>query len=416
MRDVDSGEWVREQGQQGELYLASSCVVPGYYAHADGVVIADEKAVTKFPRATPELGLNEASVPDGATLFQTGDLVAWQDDGELDHLGRVDDQVKVNGVRTELGDITAATLKCAGVDAALAVATKDINGETRVVVAVSPRLNHDELMAELATHLPPVYMPSSCLSLDDLPKLANGKVDQALQALAAEQLSESGPPIRSAACLPAREAAPFCPAGTYLCLHLSFLAILFFLMAHVKIFRNYFYEDNLHYMPGTTTGRHSSGHLARLRNGSLPCHVARLLRLRLRRPGRNAAEVVGRLSQALAHGLRHLRRREPVRRIRQSVAGGAAAHLPCGALAAPPALRRHPGGARVGVGRRRRRHRLCRKCRLSAVGPLQDRRREASAVRSRITPLCGRSILEHIYTDGVSLQTFCRGSAPTLSR
>ena len=69
----------------------------------------------------------------GTVLFQTGDLVKWRADGELDHVGRVDDQVKVNGVRTELGDITAAAQRCGGVQAAIAVAAKDPLGETRVM-------------------------------------------------------------------------------------------------------------------------------------------------------------------------------------------------------------------------------------------------------------------------------------------
>ena len=410
VRDVDSGEWVREQGQQGELYLASSCVVPGYYAHADGVVIADEKAVTKFPRATPELGLNEASVPDGATLFQTGDLVAWRDDGELDHLGRVDDQVKVNGVRTELGDITAATLKCAGVDAALAVATKDINGETRVVVAVSPRLNHDELMAELATHLPPVYMPSSCLSLDDLPKLANGKVDRkALQALAAEQLSESGPTDSISRMFAGKGSGAILPGWHYLCLHLSFLAILFFLMAHVKIFRNYFYEDNLHYLPGTTTGRHSwvtwHGFGMDLFHAMSPAFFASGYVDLVAMPPRSWADFRKRwltvfgiyvvaspcvgsanlwpvalllIFRAVLWPLRLLFADIPEAPAWASVVVGGVIAFAGSAACLPWDLFKIDGAKHL---------------------PFE----------SHITPLCGRSILEHIYTDGVSLPNFLQG-------
>ena len=56
VQDVETGRWVREPGESGELYLASSCVVPGYYKHSDGTVIADEKARTKFPAVTPNWG------------------------------------------------------------------------------------------------------------------------------------------------------------------------------------------------------------------------------------------------------------------------------------------------------------------------------------------------------------------------
>lgn len=235
VQDVETGRWVREPGESGELYLASSCVVPGYYKHSDGTVIADEKARTKFPAVTPELGLKDASIPMGTVLFQTGDLVKWRADGELDHVGRVDDQVKVNGVRTELGDITAAAQRCGGVEAAIAVAAKDPLGETRVIVVASPELSDEQMMKELQVHLPPVYMPSSCITLSHLPELPNGKVDRKrLEAMATEALADATPNDSISRMFKSNQHSGMEPGWHYVCLGFSFVAILGFVMAHVE--------------------------------------------------------------------------------------------------------------------------------------------------------------------------------------
>lgn len=244
VRDVESGRWVREPGESGELYLASSCVVSGYYKHSDGTVIADEKARTKFPAVTPALGLKEASVPLGAVLFQTGDLVKWRADGELDHLGRVDDQVKVNGVRTELGDISAAAMRCNKVKTALAVAAKDKQNETRVVVFVTPKMSDKELMSELSTYLPPVYMPAMCVTMSDLPKLRNGKSDRKkLEGLAEVALGKA-PPTDSIGRLFTGKLSDEHDRWQYICLHMSFLAILGMIFFHVTNFAYYFSVTN----------------------------------------------------------------------------------------------------------------------------------------------------------------------------
>ena len=157
--------------------------MPGYFTHKDGAVIADCKAIDRFKR----LPLGDRQLC-GYT-FQTGDLVAWRADEELDHVGRVDDQVKVNGVRTELGDISAAALHCPGVDSALAVATKDVDGATRVVLCAAPAVAVDTLLRQLATHLPSVYMPSTAFSVPSLPLLPNGKVDRKLLEAFASRLT-----------------------------------------------------------------------------------------------------------------------------------------------------------------------------------------------------------------------------------
>lgn len=147
VRDVDTGRWLTEVGECGELYVAGRLVVPGYYASpTDGSVLADDNSISKFSRfheTAPEAARKAFSsagfvTSKECTMFRTGDMVTWRSDGELDCCGRADDQVKVNGVRIELGDVTSATLRCEGVEAAVAVAAPDETGAARVVVFASP--------------------------------------------------------------------------------------------------------------------------------------------------------------------------------------------------------------------------------------------------------------------------------------
>ena len=110
-------------------------------------------------------------------------------DGALHHLGRVDDQVKVNGVRTELGDISSTALRCSGVEYAASVACQDASNATRIVLFVSPELSPEDLMSELSQYLPGVYMPSFAIALPRLPSLENGKLDRKLlEAIARYQM------------------------------------------------------------------------------------------------------------------------------------------------------------------------------------------------------------------------------------
>jgi amino acid adenylation domain-containing protein len=117
----------------------------------------------------------------GARLYRTGDLARFRSDGELEFLGRIDQQVKVRGYRIELGEVEAALKLHPGVRDTAVVASGDATGERRLVayvVADEGLTGGSELRAFLKEKLPEYMVPSAFVSLPAIPLTPNGKVDR----------------------------------------------------------------------------------------------------------------------------------------------------------------------------------------------------------------------------------------------
>jgi amino acid adenylation domain-containing protein len=111
----------------------------------------------------------------GARLYRTGDLVRYLPSGQLEFLGRVDQQVKLRGFRIELGEIEAMLCRHEGVTHAVV-----LKREERLVAYVVLREGHDTsaLREVLQQHLPEHMVPSAWVTLAALPVTAGGKVDR----------------------------------------------------------------------------------------------------------------------------------------------------------------------------------------------------------------------------------------------
>ncbi|HYO14327.1 MAG TPA: amino acid adenylation domain-containing protein, partial [Thermoanaerobaculia bacterium] len=138
----------------------------------------------------------------GARLYRTGDLARSLPDGELQYLGRIDQQVKVRGHRIELGEVEAALSAHPGVREAAATTREDASGSRRLVAFVVPRRPGDpleeDLRAYLAGRLPEPMVPSEIGVLEALPLSPTGKLDR--RALAALELA----PVAAAGYVPPR--------------------------------------------------------------------------------------------------------------------------------------------------------------------------------------------------------------------
>jgi thioester reductase-like protein len=155
-------------GAPGELYVSGVGLARGYM---------NRPALTA-----------ERFVPDpfgsqpGSRMYRTGDVARWLGDGSLEYMGRTDHQVKVRGVRIELGEVEAALASHPLVRQCAVVVRADASGDRRLVAYAALGGAADVPVAQLRGYLQdrlPGYMvPSTFVTLDALPLTPSGKVDR----------------------------------------------------------------------------------------------------------------------------------------------------------------------------------------------------------------------------------------------
>jgi acyl-coenzyme A synthetase/AMP-(fatty) acid ligase/thioesterase domain-containing protein/acyl carrier protein len=119
---------------------------------------------------------------DDGPYVRTGDLGRLRPDGLLEHLGRMDDMVKVSGHRVMLSEVETALARLPNTVASVAVSQADAQGNTRIIAYVVPELGSTlvpaSMRAALGEHLPTAAVPDRIQLIAELPMLANGKVDR----------------------------------------------------------------------------------------------------------------------------------------------------------------------------------------------------------------------------------------------
>ena len=154
-------------GLPGEIWIGGRGVAIGY--HERPKLNAERFVADPF------------SSESGARMYRTGDLGRWDADGNLYHLGRVDQQVKLRGLRIELGEIEAAL--AAHPDVSRCVVTVDGPDADARLVAYVVSADGAPAPAALRGHLrrtlPDYMVPQHFVHLDVLPTLPNGKLDRA---------------------------------------------------------------------------------------------------------------------------------------------------------------------------------------------------------------------------------------------
>ena len=113
-------------------------------------------------------------------MYRTGDKARYLEDGNVEFLGRLDQQVKLRGYRIELGEIEATLTRHQSVKDAIVIVTEIHTGEKRMLAYVvgEPSLNAQILRSHLKTTLPDYMLPQSYVFLDAIPIGPNGKVDR----------------------------------------------------------------------------------------------------------------------------------------------------------------------------------------------------------------------------------------------
>jgi len=153
------------QGVTGELYLGGAGVGRGYL---------------NVPELTAEKFLpNPFATKGGERLYRTGDSARYLADGELEFLGRRDQQVKVRGFRIELGEIEAALAQHPRIrECAIVVGETGQQQLVAYVVLQNEAIEIRELRQYLKIRLPEYMVPSLFITLDKLPLTRSGKVDR----------------------------------------------------------------------------------------------------------------------------------------------------------------------------------------------------------------------------------------------
>jgi amino acid adenylation domain-containing protein len=152
-------------GVAGELHIGGVQVARGYLNRA--ALTAERFVADPFRGGT-------------ARLYKTGDLVRYRQDGAIEYLGRMDNQVKLRGMRVELGEIESVLGQHPGVRQTVLSCREDRPGDTRLVayvVAAPEAADAQALETWLGTRLPNYMVPTAWVFLDTVPLTSNGKLD-----------------------------------------------------------------------------------------------------------------------------------------------------------------------------------------------------------------------------------------------
>lgn len=171
---VDENFQLVPEGTVGELLIAGDGLARGYVNRPD---------LTREKFIPDPFSSNSFSSNTTARAYRTGDLVRRLADGDIEYIGRVDHQVKINGFRIELGEIEHQLEKLEYVRQAVAIAQQDEGGFTRLVAYTVLIDEHDEvpvndIKRHLQACLPPFMVPDIYISLESLPLSKNGKLDR----------------------------------------------------------------------------------------------------------------------------------------------------------------------------------------------------------------------------------------------
>ncbi|MFF0505035.1 amino acid adenylation domain-containing protein [Streptomyces fimicarius] len=166
VRLLDSALHPVAPGATGELYVAGPGLARGYLGRT---------ALTATRFVADPYG------PPGTRMYRTGDLARWTADGELDYLGRADEQVQIRGFRVEPGEARAALAALDEVADAVVLARPAPGGGTRLLAYATPAagpLAPDRLREALRERLPDYLVPAAVIPVDHWPLTGNGKLDR----------------------------------------------------------------------------------------------------------------------------------------------------------------------------------------------------------------------------------------------
>jgi amino acid adenylation domain-containing protein len=164
---IDEQNCLVHPGKTGELCIAGDGVAKGYWKRQD---ITDKKFIK-----------NPFESDIGPVLFRTGDIAKLLPSGEVQCLGRIDQQVKIRGHRIELEEIESVINELQGIKQSIVVASNQLGSDTRLIAYIKAEEKFKDIKtirSKLKEILPDILCPSNYMFLDDFPVTPNGKIDK----------------------------------------------------------------------------------------------------------------------------------------------------------------------------------------------------------------------------------------------
>lgn len=151
-------------GVPGELCVSGIGLSPGYL---------------KRPELNYERFVDNPYLP-GQKMYRTGDIVMWLNDGNIQYLGRADNQIKIRGYRIEPGEIERHLLSIEHIDEAMVLAQDDTDGNKYLsaYLVTQKDMETSSLRSLLLKHLPSYMIPSQFVFIESMPLTVNGKIDR----------------------------------------------------------------------------------------------------------------------------------------------------------------------------------------------------------------------------------------------
>ncbi len=165
---LDFNQNVVPTGIPGELHISSTGLARGYFKRPD---LTAEKFIP-----------NPFSKDEGDRMYKTGDLCRYREDGNIEFIGRIDNQVKVRGFRIELGEIEHAVKEIEGINDCVVIVRKNSVGEAQIIAYYIPAKDADldikEIKGALQLTLPDYMIPAAFVKMSIFPLTTHAKIDK----------------------------------------------------------------------------------------------------------------------------------------------------------------------------------------------------------------------------------------------
>ncbi|MGC1631149.1 MAG: non-ribosomal peptide synthetase, partial [Gelidibacter sp.] len=164
---LDQNKNIAPDGTIGELCIAGECLAEGYMNNKE---LTDEKFLNWV-------------APDGTKtrIYRTGDIAQYLPDGNIEFLGRQDDQVKISGHRIELAEIELAINSLPGIQQTAVTATHHLAGQTQLVAYIQQSdktIDANGIRQKVSDLLPDYMLPSYFILVEEFPRTSSGKIDR----------------------------------------------------------------------------------------------------------------------------------------------------------------------------------------------------------------------------------------------